>query len=243
MKIQLTNDWKELLRDELEQPYFLELREKLTREIESGIQIFPYPQYIFEAFNQCSLSNTKVVILGQDPYHSLSPIQEPLPSPKGRGTSMIPHAHGMSFSIPRESTKIPPSLKNIYKELAADLGHTIPSHGNLQSWAEQGVLLLNASLTVQAHQANSHKNYGWHTFTDHVIEKISNHKEHVVFICWGAFAQGKIPLIDETKHLIIKSPHPSPFSAHNGFFGSKPFSKTNSWLKKQELPEIAWEVK
>ena len=233
MSNKLPKLWQNLLQTEFDQPYFQAIKEKLIGEISKDKQVFPPPELILNAFEQCPLDKTKVVILGQDPYHSISPTKD---------GEVIPHAHGLSFSIPSEATKIPPSLKNIYKEIHSDLGHPIPSHGNLQSWAEQGVLLLNATLSVQAHQANSHKNFGWQEFTDHVIQKISQHKDHVVFILWGNFAQSKEPLIDTQKHLILKSTHPSPFSAHNGFFGSKPFSQTNTYLSKTEQQEIDWKI-
>ena len=233
MSNQLSGPWKQLLNDEFDKPYFQSIRHSLITDIKAGKQIFPLPNLIFNAFEHCSIDDLKVVILGQDPYHSLSPT---------RDGGQIPHAHGLSFSIQKAAIKIPPSLQNIYKELQSDLGYGIPSHGNLESWAHQGVLLLNATLTVEAHEANSHKNFGWQTFTDAVIQKISQHKDHLVFILWGAFAQSKATLIDPQKHFIIQSPHPSPFSAHSGFFGSKPFSNTNNWLWLQDLPEITWKI-
>lgn len=233
MSTQLPEPWQELLQSEFDQPYFHAIRSKLVAEINAKKQVFPPPKLIFNAFNQCPLEKTKVVILGQDPYHSLSPAKD---------GGEIPHAHGLSFSIPPEATKIPPSLQNIYKEIQSDLGHPIPSHGNLQSWANQGVLLLNASLSVEAGQANSHKDFGWHQFTDRVIEKISAHRPHVVFILWGSFAQSKAPLIDEKKHLILKAVHPSPLSAHNGFFGCGHFSKANNFLWVTDQEEIDWQI-
>lgn len=178
---------------------------------------------IFNAFNTTPLSNAKVVIIGQDPYH-------------GPG-----QAHGLSFSV-QKGVKPPPSLVNIYKELHQDIGMPIPDHGDLTHWAEQGVLLLNASLTVRANEPMSHANIGWAEFTNSVIEKVSKLKEHVVFILWGKFAQEKQPLIDETKHLILKSAHPSPFSADKGFFGCRHFSKTNEWLMKNGIDPIDWKL-
>lgn len=232
--IRLEDGWKQLLADEFDQPYFKALKETLVSEINSGQKVFPLPQHIFEAFNQCPFEKTKVVILGQDPYHSLSPTTS---------GSFIPHAHGMCFSIQREATKIPPSLQNIYKEIQDELGGSIPNHGNLIDWAKQGVLLLNASLTVRAHQANSHSDIGWHTFTDHVIKKLSEKKDHLVFLLWGNFARSKKTLIDPQKHLILEAAHPSPFSAHSGFFGCGHFSKANTYLEKQGLEPIDWQIK
>ncbi len=182
--------------------------------------VYPPPKFVFHAFELCPFEKVEVVILGQDPYH-------------GPG-----QAHGLSFSVP-EKVRIPPSLQNIYKEIMSDVGGTIPISGNLEHWARQGVLLLNATLTVRAHQAGSHQHKGWEEFTDAVIRTISEKKEHVVFILWGRYAREKKRLIDSSKHLILESAHPSPFSA-TAFFGNKHFSKTNEYLKKWGKKEIGW---
>jgi len=214
------NDWDEILKEEVNKPYFLELKEKVREEYKNNT-IFPEAKNLFNAFKMTPYHNLKVVILGQDPYH---------------GTG---EANGMCFSVNKD-IKIPPSLKNIYKELTNDLDIICPNHGDLTCWSKSGVLLLNSVLTVKKNQAASHKNLGWETFTDAVISKISEKDEPVVFILWGNFARSKKTLIDEDKHYIIESPHPSPFSANNGFFGSKPFSKTNEYLGKRA---INWEIK
>ncbi|MEN8927881.1 MAG: uracil-DNA glycosylase, partial [Flavobacteriales bacterium] len=206
--------------DEVSSEYFEKLNEFVSREYQTET-CFPAEKDIFKALECCSFEATKVVILGQDPYH-------------GAG-----QAHGLSFSVP-EGIKIPPSLRNIYKELSSDLGIETPSIGNLTAWAKQGVLLLNATLTVRKSTAGSHQKQGWEEFTDSVIKTISDKKESVVFILWGKFAEQKISLIDESKHLIITSSHPSPFSAHRGFLGSKPFTKANEFLVKKGVGEIDW---
>jgi uracil-DNA glycosylase len=228
--------WKNLLEDDFSCSSFQDLKEFLVEEKKQeklgSTQIFPKSEDILNAFNFTPLDKVKVVIIGQDPYHSYEEQEDQL----------IPHAHGLSFSIPNEAKKVPPSLKNIYKELNNDLGVDIPRHGNLSSWAEQGVLLLNATLTVRAHQAGSHQKKGWETFTDSAIKKLSSAKENIVFLLWGNFAQKKEELIDITKHYILKAPHPSPFSAYTGFFGCKHFSKTNSFLKEKGLKEINWQI-
>lgn len=185
--------------------------------------IYPPLTEVFNAFEKCSFENTKVVILGQDPYH-------------GKG-----QANGLSFSVAK-NMKIPPSLRNIFKELKEDVGVEYPGHGDLASWAEQGVLLLNATLTVEEGKPGSHQKMGWEDFTDAVIQGISKNKSHVVFMLWGAFAQQKEGLINTEKHCIIKSPHPSPFSARRGFFGSKPFSKTNTYLSENQQGKIDWNL-
>lgn len=225
--------WKMILDTESRKPYFKKIRSFLKSEMQAGRIFFPLPKLIFNALNLCPWDQVKVVIIGQDPYHSTEVV----------GNQEVPHAHGLSFSIPRKNKKIPPSLQNIYKELVTDLGvgnFKIPSHGNLESWATQGVLMLNATMTVQAHQSNSHSKIGWQDFTDQIIKSVSDHKENIVFILWGKFAQSKEELIDASKHLVIKSAHPSPFSVHSGFFGSKPFSKTNSYLKGKGIGCIEW---
>jgi uracil-DNA glycosylase len=224
MAIDLEPSWLAVLNDEFDKDYMVQLRAFLKEEKHAGNKIYPKVSDIFNAFQKTPFTKVKVVILGQDPYHGEN------------------QAHGLSFSVQKGIT-IPPSLRNIYKELAADIpGFTIPDHGNLTEWAEQGVLLLNASLTVSAGIPGSHQKKGWETFTDMVIKTLSDKKEGLVFILWGAFAQAKAELIDKTKHHIIKSPHPSPFSADRGFFGSKPFSKTNEILKKEGKKPIDWQI-
>ncbi len=199
---------------------------KYLNDIKSfGAVVFPAEENIFNALKMTSFEEVKVVVLGQDPYHDFG------------------QAYGLAFSVPESLQKLPPSLKNIYKELAADIGCDIPKHGCLDSWAEQGVLLLNTVLTVTAHNANSHKNIGWEEITDLIIRRISEEKEHVVFILWGANAISKKNLIDCTKHAVIESVHPSPLSASRGFFGSKPFSRCNEELKKFNLTPIDWQIK
>ena len=216
--------WKNALQKEFDQPYMSSLKKFLISEKQKGISVYPPGNQIFSAFNLTPFDKVKVVILGQDPYH-------------GAG-----QAHGLSFSVP-EGTRLPPSLQNIFKELHADLGIPVSqTSGNLAKWAEQGVFLLNAILTVQANQAASHQEKGWETFTDSVIKTLSDQKEGLVFILWGKFAQSKEALIDSSKHLIIKSAHPSPFSAHSGFFGSKPFSKANDYLESKGKEVIDWRI-
>lgn len=220
----LEPSWLRVLSDELEKPYFKELKSFLLNEQQKGFIVFPKNEDIFNAFNYTPFNQVKAVILGQDPYH-------------GQG-----QAHGLSFSVQKGITP-PPSLKNIYKELANDIqDFQIPNHGDLTSWAKQGVLLLNATLTVNAHEPGSHQKRGWEKFTDHVISEISGKKTGVIFLLWGKFAQQKEGLIDTTKHHVLKAAHPSPFSAYNGFLGSKPFSKTNDILKKQGLSPINWQI-
>lgn len=220
MTVSMEQSWNEALDVEFEKEYFKTLTETVRQAYLSGT-VFPPPKLVFNAFSQCPFEKVKVVILGQDPYH-------------GEG-----QAHGLSFSV-QDGVRIPPSLQNIYKELAVDLGLEIPRSGNLERWASQGVLLLNTTLTVEKDKAGSHQGLGWETFTDAVIKKISDEKEHVVFLLWGKYAQNKAALIDETKHHILAAPHPSPFSAHSGFFGCRHFSKTNIYLKKHNLGEIKW---
>jgi len=225
MAVELEPSWLKVLSDEFDKPYMADLRKFLKEEKDAGHKIYPKNADIFNAFNKTPLDKLEVVILGQDPYHGES------------------QAHGLSFSVQKGIT-IPPSLRNIYKELATDIpGFTIPNHGDLTEWAEQGVLLLNASLTVRAASPGSHQKRGWETFTDTVIKKISDEKEGIVFILWGSFAQAKAELIDQKKHHIIKSPHPSPFSADRGFFGSKPFSKTNEILVKEGKKPVDWQIR
>lgn len=221
--VQIEESRKNILKEEFQKPYFSQIKEFLKKEKSNGKIIFPEGKNIFNAFNSTSFDQVKVVILGQDPYH---------------GTG---EAHGLCFSV-QDGIRIPPSLRNIYKELQDDVGTTIPSTGNLTPRTKQGVFLLNATLTVEKDQANSHKDIGWQTFTDAVIRNLSKEKDNLVFILRGAFAQQKAEFIDQSKHLIIKSPHPSPFSADRGFFGSKPFSKTNKYLKEHWIVEINWQI-
>lgn len=216
----IEGSWKEVLWEEFQQPYFRKLKDFIQSERSAGKVIYPPASLIFNAFNTTSFDQVKVVILGQDPYHGVG------------------QAHGLSFSVP-DGIKPPPSLVNIFKELCTDIGMEIPTSGNLTKWAEQGVLLLNAMLTVEAHQAASHQKKGWEEFTNAVIRKISEKKEGVVFILWGRYAQEKAALIDAGKHYILTSAHPSPFSATK-FLGCKHFSKTNEILQKQGLKPIDW---
>lgn len=218
----IENSWLSILSDEFESSYFFELKKFLIEE-KKQFQIYPPGSDIFAAFNYTPFDNVRVVILGQDPYH-------------GAG-----QANGLCFSV-KPGIRKPPSLQNIFKELKSDLGFEIPENGNIEKWAKQGVLLLNATLTVRANQAGSHQNKGWEQFTDKAIQQLSENKEKLVFILWGKFAQAKEVLIDANKHFIIKSPHPSPFSADRGFFGSKPFSKTNTYLINQGLDAIDWNL-
>lgn len=220
MNVKIEESWKNALGAEFEKPYFQMLAEYVKDEYKTQT-VFPPPKLIFNAFDHCSFDNVRVVILGQDPYHGVG------------------QAHGLSFSVPDGVTP-PPSLKNIYKELAADIGGEIPTGGNLEHWADQGVLLLNATLTVRAGQAGSHQKKGWENFTDRVIQAISDSKEHVVFLLWGRYAQQKGARIDRSKHLVLEAAHPSPFSAHSGFFGCKHFSKTNAYLEEHGRKPIDW---
>jgi uracil-DNA glycosylase len=224
MDVKIDSSWKAILKDEFTKPYFLQVATFLKTEKAAGKIIYPPGTLIFNAFNQTPFDKVKVVIIGQDPYH-------------GHG-----QAHGLSFSV-QNGIKPPPSLVNIFKEIQSDIGVAMPiQYGNLTRWAEQGVLLLNAALTVRANEPFSHAKFGWAAFTDAVIEKISAEKSGVVFLLWGKFAQEKQILIDETKHFVLKAAHPSPFSAHLGFFGCKHFSKTNELLVKQGLQPIDWKL-
>lgn len=219
--VDIEESWKQVLNEEFEKPYFIELIKFLKNEIQQGKTVFPKGSQIFEAFRLTPFNHVKVVILGQDPYHNVG------------------QAHGLSFSVANGIVP-PPSLINIYKELNSDLGIVKSNNGDLSHWAEQGVFLLNAILTVEAHKAGSHQKKGWEEFTNAVISKVNQLKENVVFILWGKFAQSKAMFIDSSKHKIIKSAHPSPLSAHNGFFGSKPFSKTNEYLRTNGKNPISW---
>ncbi len=218
----IENSWKQVLTEEFQSDYFFELKNILLVE-KKKYQIYPPGSEIFAAFNYTTFDSVKVVILGQDPYHGAK------------------QANGLCFSV-RKGIPLPPSLRNIFSELKNDLGYPVPLNGDLQKWASQGVLLLNATLTVRASQAGSHQNKGWENFTDAAIKKLSDNKKNLVFILWGNYAQAKERLIDTTKHFIIKSPHPSPFSADRGFFGSKPFSKTNDYLRNTNQEEIEWRL-
>ncbi|WP_249316451.1 uracil-DNA glycosylase [Bacillus sp. FJAT-50079] len=222
MKKILKNDWSPLLEEEFHKPYYLQLRSFLKDEYAHKV-IYPEMEDIFNALHYTSFNQVKAVILGQDPYH-------------GQG-----QAHGLSFSV-KPDVNIPPSLRNIYKELNDDLGCYIPNHGHLVKWAEQGVLMLNTVLTVRAGAAHSHRGKGWEIFTDKVISLLNEREKPIVFILWGRPAQEKIKLINTQKHLIIQSPHPSPFAAHKGFFGSKPFSKTNKMLLEMDEEPIDWQI-
>lgn len=217
------NDWDEILKEEFEKEYFQNLLSIIKEEYKKKI-IYPKQTDIFKAFRNTSYKDTKVVILGQDPYHGEN------------------QAEGLSFSV-RNGIAKPPSLQNIFKELENDLGYEIPDQGSLIHWAQEGVLLLNTVLTVEANKPASHKNIGWEIFTDEVIKKLNEKEEPVVFILWGNFARSKKNLITNQSHYIIESSHPSPFSAYNGFFGSQPFSKTNKFLLSKNLKPINWKIK
>lgn len=221
--VKLEESWKEALKGEFSQPYFQALKSFLVKEKNEGQTIYPPGKFIFNAFNSTPFHEVKVVILGQDPYH-------------GKG-----QAHGLSFSVPMGITK-PPSLRNIFKELVDDVGITSPSHGNLQSWADQGVLLLNSLLTVRASKAGSHKGKGWETFTNASISALNKHREGIIFFLWGNYAKQKGQFIDQSKHHVLTAAHPSPFSAHNGFFGCKHFSQANELLTQQGKKPINWQV-
>lgn len=223
MEVQIAESWKTRLADEFARPYFYQIVLHLKTERAAGKIIYPPGSLIFNAFNLTPFDAVKVVIIGQDPYH-------------GPGQAM-----GLSFSVPR-GVSSPPSLINIFKELKQDIGVSIPSHGDLTSWAQQGVLLLNASLTVRANEPNSHAHIGWHQFTDAVIRILSEQKENLVFLLWGRFAQDKQALIDGLKHHILKAAHPSPFSADKGFFGCRHFSKTNEYLVRNGKDPVDWKL-
>lgn len=218
----ISNDWLEALKGEFRKPYYKELFQKVNEEYQTK-QIFPPADDIFNAFHLTPLKDVKVVILGQDPYHNVG------------------QAHGLCFSV-KKGIPTPPSLVNIYKELQDDLGCTIPNHGYLVKWARQGVLMLNTVLTVRAHQANSHRGIGWEQFTDAAIRALNEQDRPIVFILWGAPAQKKKVMLNNPKHLILEAPHPSPLSAYRGFFGSKPFSKTNEFLKASGIAGIDWQI-
>ena len=220
MDVRIEESWKSRLQGEFEQDYFRQLTDFVRAEY-AQTTVYPKGSNIFRAFDLCPFNQLKVVILGQDPYHEPG------------------QAQGLAFSVP-DGVKIPPSLVNIYKEIKDDVGTDIPVSGDLTRWTKQGVLLLNATLTVRAHLAGSHQRRGWEQFTDKVISIISSGKEHVVFLLWGSYAQSKAPLIDTTRHLVLKSPHPSPLSAHRGFFGNHHFSLTNHFLTQHGMTPIQW---
>ena len=221
--IELDKEWLSHLQFEFDQTYMIELSNFLRVEQEAGKTIYPASKNIFVALNATPLSQVKVVILGQDPYHGPN------------------QAHGLSFSVPA-GVPTPPSLKNIYKEICREFENEMPPHGNLISWAKQGVLLLNSVLTVEQAQAASHQGKGWERFTDQVIKTISNERQNIVFLLWGAYAQKKGQNIDKTKHLVLSAPHPSPLSAYRGFFGCKHFSKTNDYLQSTNQIPIDWQI-
>lgn len=218
--IKIEKSWKKLLAQEFTSPYFQNLKNFLVKEKKQFV-VYPKGKNIFSAFNLTPLKEVKVVIIGQDPYHGPN------------------QANGLCFSV-SDGIALPPSLKNIFKELCNDIGCEMPKSGNLEHWAKQGILMLNATLTVRAHQAGSHQKEGWEEFTDSIIKKISKEKDNLIFLLWGKFAQSKEEYIDINKHYILKATHPSPFSAHNGFFGCKHFTKTNEILKNLQLKEIKW---
>jgi uracil-DNA glycosylase len=220
MELKVADSWKNILQNELKKPYFTQLADFVDSEYK-GHYCFPRKEAIFAAFDFCSFDDLKVVIIGQDPYHGEN------------------QANGLCFSV-KEGMKLPPSLNNIFKEIATDLNQNAQQSGNLEKWAKQGVLLLNATLTVRAQEAGSHQKKGWETFTDAVITEISNEKENIVFLLWGKFAESKTKLIDTEKHQIFIAPHPSPLGAWRGWFGSKHFSKTNLFLKEIGAKSINW---
>ncbi|MFA6260278.1 MAG: uracil-DNA glycosylase [Bacteroidia bacterium] len=222
-QVKLEQGWKNVLEQEFDKPYFLDLKVFLLKEKESGHTVFPPGSQIFAALDNTPFDQIRVVILGQDPYHGIG------------------QAHGLCFSV-NEGIRFPPSLQNIFKELETDCGCSIPTSGNLLSWARQGVLMLNATLTVRKDEPGSHQQKGWEIFTDKIIQEISNRKDHVVFILWGKFAQSKASYIDPRKHLVLKAAHPSPFSAYQGFFGCRHFSQTNIYLSQHQMPPIHWQL-
>jgi uracil-DNA glycosylase len=220
MEVKIAPSWKTRLQDEFSRDYFRELTEFVKTEYKT-YRVYPPGKLIFNAFEHCSFDNLKVVIIGQDPYHGVG------------------QANGLCFSVNEGITK-PPSLINIFTEIKNDIGNEIPTSGNLERWAKQGVLLLNATLTVRSNSPGSHQNKGWEVFTDAVIQKISDEKNSIVFLLWGAYAQKKGMVIDASKHLVLKSAHPSPFAAHKGFFGNRHFSKANEYLISKNLAPIEW---
>lgn len=220
MNVRIEESWRERLQPEFDAPYFEQLTDFVRHEY-ATTRVYPPGREMFAAFEACPFERVKVVILGQDPYHEPG------------------QAHGLCFSV-NDGVPFPPSLQNIFKEIHDDIGTPIPMSGNLTRWANQGVLLLNATLTVRAHQAGSHQNRGWERFTDAVIHRLAEEREHLVFILWGAYAQRKGEFIDRAKHLVLQSPHPSPLSAHRGFFGNHHFSRTNEYLMAHGIEPILW---
>lgn len=220
MNVKIEESWQNVLQDEFEKPYFKNLVSFVKDEYTTQ-KVYPGGNQIFNAFQKCPFDKVKVVILGQDPYHGPN------------------QAHGLAFSV-SDNVRIPPSLLNVFKEIKNDLGKEMPATGNLERWAEQGVLLLNATLTVQAGKAGSHQKKGWEEFTDAVVQKVNDLKENIVFMLWGAYAQKKGAFIDEEKHLVLKAAHPSPFAADRGFFGSRHFSKANKYLQEHGKEPIEW---
>ena len=220
MNVRIESSWQQRLQSEFDKPYFENLTAFVRHEYATKT-VYPPGSQIFAAFDACPFDQVKVVILGQDPYHE--PRQE----------------HGLCFSV-NDHIPFPPSLQNIFKEIESDLGIPVPRSGNLTRWAQQGVLLLNATLTVEAHRAASHQGRGWETFTDAVIHKLAEEREHLVFILWGSYAQRKGDFIDRSRHLVLQSPHPSPLSAHRGFFGNHHFSQTNQYLEAHGIEPIRW---
>ena len=221
MDVKIEQSWKDVLSTEFEKDYFKKLTDFVRGEYLSGKTIYPEPKNIFNAFNLCPLSNVKVVIIGQDPYHEPG------------------QAHGLCFSV-EQGTEFPPSLQNIYKEIESDIGHKSITNGDLSAWARQGVLLLNSTLTVQAHIAASHSGKGWETFTDSVIRAVNENRKNVVYLLWGSFAQKKAEFVDAQNNLILKSAHPSPLSAYRGFFGNHHFSQANEYLVQNGKMPIDW---
>ena len=221
--IKLNSEWLEVLSDEFDKEYIKNLKQFILQQKSSGQTVFPHSSNIFNALDSTPISRVKVVILGQDPYHGPN------------------QAHGLCFSVNKE-IKIPPSLRNIYKELNQDIGFVIPEHGNLQSWANQGVLLLNSVLTVNQAQAGSHQGQGWETFTDRVIAELNKRHQHIVYMLWGAYAQKKGVNIDKNNNLVLKSVHPSPLSAHRGFIGCNHFSQCNNYLAANNKAAINWQI-
>lgn len=220
MDVRIEDSWRARLQEEFDKPYFAQLTQFVRGEYAAGT-VYPPGREMFAAFDACPFEQVRVVILGQDPYHEPG------------------QAHGLCFSV-NDGVQFPPSLVNIFKEIESDLGKPIPRSGNLMRWAQQGVLLLNATLTVRAHQAGSHQNKGWETFTDAVIRRLATEREHIVFILWGSYAQRKGAFIDRNRHCVLQSPHPSPLSAYRGFFGNKHFSRANEYLAQHGYKPIDW---